>query len=468
MGPVSAVAVCNASEPGWTICSCDDDFPELAGVCIGMPVGRSLSSLIHPEPSILSCGRYAEPQTTLHFITLCPALPPCLLTVVRLPPFPCPLPTFLPTRSDGSQVLVACHFAQVCIPGGLVVWPAHGSSSLAVREVRAEVQPTLLPADRSPTSINVVPHATATVHLQDNAGTSHEAEHVAHSQQTESLPKSPKGTSMAVESLPTSQLKPPRNGPMLISSSSLVAKQGSSSDMSSHAFLQRAIRRSSSLARLSEPRAPMSYALGQGSSSLSSTASDLHEVGQVHSGTPCQSGTFNAQYNACSTHTRGSSESRRKLNASCDSLVQPPSVPQLLQQHNAQPTTERSLSEASGSCIAAPCKRELGSREGDTASGCLGVPSTSVQHGPVLAANVVTQRDMQARSIFLANMSHELRTPLNGIIVLVEILLSSKVAPEQREVLNTVLESAQSLLHVLGAHLYTARFPSWSSSLDAP
>jgi signal transduction histidine kinase len=60
---------------------------------------------------------------------------------------------------------------------------------------------------------------------------------------------------------------------------------------------------------------------------------------------------------------------------------------------------------------------------------------------------------MQARSIFLANMSHELRTPLNGIIVLVEILLSTRLAPEQREVLHTVLESGQSLLHVLGTPL---------------
>lgn len=51
---------------------------------------------------------------------------------------------------------------------------------------------------------------------------------------------------------------------------------------------------------------------------------------------------------------------------------------------------------------------------------------------------------------FLANMlSHELRTPLNGIVSLAELLLGTSLTPEQRDLLDTVLESGQSLTRIL-------------------
>jgi hypothetical protein len=57
--------------------------------------------------------------------------------------------------------------------------------------------------------------------------------------------------------------------------------------------------------------------------------------------------------------------------------------------------------------------------------------------------------ELGSRSIFLANMSHELRTPLNGTVAVVELLLSTNVSPEQRDLLKTVLESSQSLTRIL-------------------
>lgn len=55
----------------------------------------------------------------------------------------------------------------------------------------------------------------------------------------------------------------------------------------------------------------------------------------------------------------------------------------------------------------------------------------------------------QAKSVFLANMSHEVRTPLNAIIGINQMLLDSKLQPEQRLWARTLQDSAESLLTVV-------------------
>jgi CheY-like chemotaxis protein len=94
------------------------------------------------------------------------------------------------------------------------------------------------------------------------------------------------------------------------------------------------------------------------------------------------------------------------------------------------------------------------------------VAETSRVNHELLLAIDKAEEASRLKGQFLANMSHEIRTPMNGILGFTQLCLSTPLTVDQRDYLDTVERSAESLMQLLNDILDVSKIEAGKMEID--